>query len=153
MSEQMTVDQVLEMALKLEIQSEKMYRQAAAQVETPGGRVLLEELAEEEVRHRQMLEGVQATGDHKRIGAGPAPADLRVADFLTDPNLGPESTTQDILLFAIKREAGAVRLYSRMLGMYADTAAVPVLDRLVLEEKLHKERLEKEYDEFVNRDN
>lgn len=153
MTTAMTIDKVLDTAIRLEIQSERMYRDAAETIDTPGGRALLEELAEEEVRHRDMLEGVKASGDHGRIAAGPAPSDLRVTDYLQDPPLGPDSTTQDILLFAIKREQNAVELYTRMTQLYKGTTAVTVLQRLVLEEKLHKERLEREYDETVLREN
>lgn len=149
MTTAMTIDKVLESAIRLEVQSERMYRDAAESIRTPGGRALLEELAEEEVRHRDMLEGVRSSGDHGRIGAGAAPLDLRIAEFLREPPLRADSTTQDILLFAIKREQNAVDLYTRMAALYAGTSAVPVLQRLVLEEKHHKERLEREYEETI----
>jgi rubrerythrin len=153
MAETHTIDKVLDTALRLEIQSERVYRQAAQTIATPGGRALLEELADEELRHKAMLEGVQASGDHRRIGAGPAPSDLRVADLLSEPPLTAESTTQDILLFAIKREQAAVELYTRLAQIYAGTEAVPVIERLVREEKLHRERLEREYEETVLKEN
>jgi len=148
MAEQ-TIQKVLETALRLEIQSERVYRQASQTIETPGGRALLAELADEELRHQALVEGVLASGDHVRIGAGPAPADLRVADLLTDPPLTAESNTQDILLFAIKREQAAVELYTRLAQIYAGTSAIPVIERLVREEKHHRERLEREYDETI----
>jgi rubrerythrin len=149
----MTIEKVLELAIRLEVESERMYRDAARATETPGARALLTELAEEEVLHRQMLEGVRTSGDQERIGAGPAPADLRTADYLVDPPVTAESTTQDLLLFAIKREQSATDLYARMTQIYAGTTAVPVLERLVLEETQHKVRLEREYDEYVQNNN
>ncbi len=148
-----TVEAVLDTAIRLETRSEQIYRQAAEIVSVPGAKTLLRELAEEEVRHKELLEGVKASGDHQRIGHGDAPTDMKLSDYLKEIPLTNESTIEDIFVFAMKREQQAVDLYTRMLDIYAGTDATPILKRLVLEEQGHKERLEKEYDDIIIHDN
>lgn len=148
-----TVNDILETGIRLETRSEEIYRGASQRVTVPGAKALLAELAEEEVRHRRLLEGVRDSGEYDRVGAGPAPADFHVSDYLDEGSLEADAPLQDILLFAIRREQQAIELYSRMSDIYAGTNAVPLLQRLVREEQGHKERLEREYDEFVLHDN
>lgn len=148
-----TVEAVLETAIRLEERSEEIYRKAAASATAPGARILLQELAEQEVGHRKLLLEVRDTGDHQRLGTTPAPDDLRLADYMADVPLMDASRTEAIIIFAMKREAQAIDLYTRMLEVYRGTSVAAVLQRLLREEQQHKARLEAEYESFYLREN
>ena len=76
-----------------------------------------------------------------------------MSNYLVDVSIDPDSSYQDILIFAIKNEASAVGLYTDLCAQAADDGAKALFSQIAEEEKLHKLRLETEYDEFVLADN
>jgi len=77
-------------------------------------------------------------------------ADLKIADYLVDVTLTPESTYQDILLFAAKREKAAFNLYTDLAHAYSSVPDVKkIFEVLAQEEATHKLKLEREYDDNV----
>jgi rubrerythrin len=60
---------------------------------------------------------------------------------------------QDILRFAIAEEADAFNFYSSLAKYTKDDNLINLLNRLAGEEKRHKQRLERIYDDMFQPDN
>jgi rubrerythrin len=62
-------------------------------------------------------------------------------------DIGPDSTPQNVMMFAMKKEQEAYNMYQMLLGNYEETEIEDIFSRLSQEEMHHKEILEREYEE------
>jgi rubrerythrin len=116
-------------------------------VKDPGAKALLEDLANQEVSHRNILETALKGGKIDRIGGKKEPKDLHLSDYMVTEDIGPDSTPQEVILFAIKKEQEAYSIYHMLLGNYEGTELEELFSRLAKEELRHKDVLEREYEE------
>ncbi len=114
----------------------------------PGAKALMKELAEEELRHSQLLKNLKEKGLWKPGWYQEKVPNLMISEYLTGGETLGGAGLQDTLIFAVKREQQAVDFYSRMMGIMRDQAAKRLCERLVHEELKHKLRLEMFYDDF-----
>jgi rubrerythrin len=142
-----TIDAVLEFAIGKEEEAAQMYRDLADKVRRPGMRETLLEFVREEENHRTRLQRIR-TGEQPAVSAERV-QDLRIADYLVDAQASPAMTYPEALLFAMKAEKAAFRLYSDL----AVSATVPQIAEtfrvLAQEEAKHKLRFELEYEDQV----
>jgi rubrerythrin len=114
----------------------------------------LQEMAQEERKHRAKLEDV-LTGNVRwairRSKAEPV-TDLRLSDHLISGTLDPNADYQDVLLFAAHREKTAHEFYKAMAEMVEDKLTQNLFEMLATEELRHKYVLEKTYEEVVYKD-
>jgi rubrerythrin len=144
-------DEIMVFAIEKEQEAADLYRDLSAKSESSGVREMFQELAKQEEGHKARLESLSRDG-FPGGGAGAVP-DLKISDYLVDIAIGPESSYQDVLIFAMKREEASVALYTRLSGDATDQSAKSLFLSLAAEEKKHKLRLETEYDENVLKDN
>ena len=145
---------ILRTAIRREEDSYALYTQTAEMVESPSGKELLRDLARQEALHREKLEQLLQTGSidlepttQKRI------LDLKITDYLIEPQLEIGSDFQDILIFAAKREKAACDLY-QVMGQVTDDGQIRSLFEFLANQELdHKQRLETFYDDIVLREN
>ena len=78
-----------------------------------GAKELLAELAEEEEKHRKLLEPV-SVGKMFQVKLDPIP-DLRISDYLIDVECQPDSSYADILRLVMKNEEHSVKLYNDLM--------------------------------------
>ena len=146
-----TFDQIIKFAIENEIAAAKLYHDLAAQTNRSGTREMFTELAKQEEGHRNKLEKHGCEG---LPGGGTVEVpDLKIGDYLVDVDIKPDSSYQDVLIFAMKKEDSAVQLYNDLAGHSADAGVKELFVSLANEEKKHKLRLETEYDEHVLQDN
>jgi rubrerythrin len=149
-----SIEAALAVAVEKEEQARSFYARWAAEVADPGAAALLMELSAEESRHKERLERAaplarQAPGRTTAI----APLDTTPADSLVERDPGPEATTQDVLITAIKREVRARALYVQMAQWVGDPDLRALLSALANDEAGHRARLERIYDTIVLTDN
>ncbi len=145
------IDKVLQRAIVLEEESASMYRAAAAAVKNAPIRARLEEMAQQEDRHKQKLEDVMAGNIRwaiRRAKAEPVP-DLRLSDHLEAKPLDANADYQAALLVAARREKAAHDFYVAMAEMVEDQLIKDVFQMLASEELRHKYEVEKTYEEIV----
>ncbi len=142
-----TIDEVLDFAIQREEDAAKLYASLAAKVNRPGMKEAFLEFAAEEGRHKARL---------MKVKAGELPAvsrervqDLKITETLVQPELSSNMTYQEALLFAMKSEKVAYKLYMDLATMTAGSAFAEVFHSLALEEAKHKLRFEVEYDDHV----
>lgn len=145
----------LEAAVKIEEQSYTLYTMAQEKVDYPSSKDFLEELAQEELKHKEKLlaiienkKKISELGSHQR-----KIQDLKLVDWMKDITLSKDADYQKILIYAAKREKVTYDYYNSLALGLADTKVGELISKLAQEELKHKNGLEREYDEYVLKEN
>ena len=123
------------------------YADMMASAETPGLKELFRELRDEEREHKRLLEGLEPVG--AAFVEPAAVEDLGITDGLQAEPPHPEMSFQDALIFAARKEERAARLYAELAARAGRTEDRRLFELLAVQEKLHKLKLETEYDKRV----
>lgn len=142
-----SLNAILIFAIRREHDARELYVMFRDMVKDPGAKTLLEDLANQELGHRNLLENALKGENIERIGGKKEIKDLHLGDYMVSEDIGPESSPQDVMLFAIKKEQEAYNIYHMLLGNYEGTELEELFARLAQEELRHKETLEREYEE------
>lgn len=141
-----SAEHILDFAIAREEEAAEGYRQLAQQSEHAELRRLFEEFAQEEVVHREKLMLVKTqklllpSQDHL--------FDLRVKDYTAEGIPGHEGDYQQALLFAIRKEKAARKLY-RDLAECTDNEQLHTLFLALSEEEgKHQQQFERYYDTY-----
>jgi rubrerythrin len=141
------ITSVLEFAIAKEQEAAELYRGLADTVRRPGMRETFLEFAREEDGHRARLERMKR-GDLPPV-TGDRVQDLRIADYLVDAEVSPSMTYPEALLFAMKAEKAAFRLYEDLAASASSPQVAEIFRSLAQEEAKHKLRFELEYEDQV----
>jgi rubrerythrin len=142
-----SLNDVLTFAIRKEHDSRELYLMFRDMVKDPGAKALLEDLANQELGHQRLLENALKGGNVGGIGGKKEIKDLRLGDYMVTEDIGPDSSPQEVMLFAIKKEQEAYNIYHMLLSNYEGTELEELFSRLIREEQQHKETLEREYEE------
>ena len=142
-----TLEQVIEFAIQREEDAIKAYGDMMEMAETPGLKTLLAELQSEERNHKKLLqelseENVESLKVEDVI-------DLKISDYLVEESPGADMNFQDLLILAAKKEQKAAELYSSLAEKAKEQEIKKLFEFLVMQEKSHKLKLEKEYEVHV----
>jgi rubrerythrin len=149
--EHMTVEGIIHRAIRFEENAYDFYTGASQMVKLPHVKDMLNELAGEEVKHKEKLEGLLA-GDTEQIVAAKQRQqiqDLKLADYLLAPPLDEDATIQDVLMTAMQREKNSHEFYNLMAGIAASESAKELFQFLAQEELGHKNKVEVLYDDII----
>jgi len=141
----MDKSEVLSLAIEREIAAQQIYETAADRIQEPAGKVLLTELAGQEAEHRAMLESVPP--DQAEQFQPDETQDRQIGEYLEPTPLAPDSSLQDVLIYAIKREDDARHFYQTMAKMVEGGDLRELLQKLATMETSHKARLEEFYED------
>ena len=147
MSDELT--ELLDEAMYKEIASQAFYIAGQNKAQDPSAKVLMKELAEEELKHLQWLKNLKERGLGKRDWHQEKVPNLMISEYLTGGETLEGAGLQDTLIFAIKREQQAVEFYSKMMGVMRDETAKHLCEKLVHEELKHRLRLEIFYEDLL----
>jgi rubrerythrin len=138
---------VLHFAIRKEQDARDLYLMFREMVKDPGAKILLQELADQELGHRNMLEKALEEGKVEGIVGKKPVKDLHLSDVFVAEPLGPQSSPQEVMIFAMKNESASYNLYRTMADNYSGTPLEPTFSQLAQEELHHKETLERQYEE------
>lgn len=146
------IDAVLDHAIAMEQAAADLYLQLAERTKAETMREVFRAFAQEERGHKAKLEAVK---QGKRLSLGPVATvpDLKIADYASDVALSDDPSYADILIFAMKQEKQAFRLYSDLAEQAHDAQIRELFLGLAQEEAKHKLRFEIEYDRHVLTEN
>jgi rubrerythrin len=145
-----TLDDILKFAVSKEEEAARTYADLAKTAKGGAGKMFQEFSKQEEGHKAKILKIEKSSLPAKPVKAIP---DLKISDYLAEVAVGPESTYQDILVFAMKREEASTALYTDLAKVATTEATRSLFLLLAEEEKKHKLRIEKEYDENVLKEN
>lgn len=143
---------LLDTAIYKEIAAQAFYIAGQSKTQDPGAKVLMRELAEEELKHSQWLKSLKEKDLEKHNWHQEKVPNLMVSEYLTSIDTIEGVGLQDTFVLAMKREQQAVEFYSKMMGIMRDETAKHLCERLVHEELKHKLRLEMFYDDLFYRE-
>ena len=150
---------ILENAIKIEEESYALYTKAQGMAKLPSSKALLRELADAELNHKEKLIAIKE-GSASVYWAGVSELgsetgeieDLKIADYLQDTTLSEDADYPAILIYAAKREKMTYEHYRSLAeGPFARyfPQAGELFSKLAEEELIHKNKIEREYDERV----
>jgi len=142
-----TLKDALLFAMDKEKKANELYLLFRGKVRDDAARALLQELADQEMGHWKMIREALDSGSVEGIGAKAKGRDIQVSDYMVEIELTPDSSPQDIMVFAMQMEKKAMEFYAGLLDRYRGTDLEALFTRLAREEMRHKEILEKEYEE------
>ncbi len=145
-----TPRQILNRAIGKEVEAKTMYEIYAGKVEDKQSKGLLKELAQEELGHKQALEKIDP--DDAGTFKTPKISRSELSGVSDRPQISKEATMQEVLKYAIAEEVDAFDFYSS-LTKHAGESLQNLLNRLASEEKKHKQRLERLYDDMFQPEN
>ena len=146
-----TPQQLLNRAIGKEEQARMMYEIYADKVEDRQGKELLRELAQEELGHKLALEKIDA--DKPGTFNAPEISSGEFGEFFDRPEISKEAGMQEVLTYAIAEEADAFNFYNSMTKYASDENLLNLLNKLASEEKKHKQKLERMYDDMFQPEN
>jgi len=133
----------LTFAIEGEKEAEAFYKEWAAKAKDPAVKGLFSELAGVEHGHVEMLSRI--TPDEIVSSQEPTVGSIDLSDLLIPIEATPKMNIQEAMILAMKREEGAVKLYTRLAELNGEARAL--FEGLAKEEQRHKLQLEKEYDD------
>jgi rubrerythrin len=142
-----TFEQVIEFAIQREEEAFKAYGDMVEMAETPGLKTLLAELQDEERNHKKLLQDL--TDEKIESLKVKDVIDLKISDYLVEEQPSADMNFQDLLILAAKKEQMAVELYSSLAEQSEQEDIKKLFEFLVMQEKSHKLKLEKEYETRV----
>jgi rubrerythrin len=148
----MTVEEILSGAIQGEVEAYELYANAAEMVRADHIKEVLRDLAQEELGHKVALERMlddpgQLDWQVRELQAAPI-EDYKIGDHLLARPLGPDSTFQDVCIFASKKEQQSYELYR---GLAAQSAGEVrgLLEAMAKDELRHKNLVEGWYEEVI----
>lgn len=146
-----TVEMVLNRALLIEKQSYDLYVWARDKVSTHEAKALLNDLAEEELRHKEKISDVLKNREKiPEIGSDLKEVEnLKIVDWLKESTLSDDVTYQEILIYSGKREKETYEFYLNLSERFRESDLGKLFSRLAEEEMKHKNRIEREYEKYI----
>jgi rubrerythrin len=134
---------IINNAISKEVEAYTFYRTVSDKVKDPAMKKTFNELAGEETKHRELLQGLLTRGV-KSMKFDEA-KDYKVGDSIKTPALSPTMKPVDGLVVAIKRELEAMQLYTGLAQASKDAEQKKMFTDLAMMERGHKARLEDIY--------
>jgi rubrerythrin len=131
---------IISTAIDREVEAYTFYRSVADKVKDKALKTLFAELAGEEKKHREFLQGM-LTKDVSKMKFD-ASHDYKVADTLPSPALTMEMKPIEGIVVAIKKELEAMQMYSQLATLATDTETQLLFSQLANMERSHKARLD-----------
>ena len=139
--------ETINFAVIKEKEAVEFYHQCSQVTTRPGMKKAFLEMAEEEKKHVHMLENFKPELIEK-IKLSKI-TDLKISDYLVDMKFNPNMSYQNVLILAMKREEASIQLYSALTQKHTDPTLTKLFQILTQEELRHKNRLQREYDDFI----
>ena len=147
------LSEIMDMAIQFETDASEFYATAADIAKDAAAKTMLKEFAAIELKHKQKLESFDLSDVAHEHHIVAKTHDLHVSDYLVDKEITPDSTSQDIMVHAMKREQKSYEFYARMLKSVTSEEVRNLFEELAEEELEHKEKIEVEYDDIVYKEN
>ena len=146
-----SLDAIIEFAIERERESAELFQNLSKEEKSRGESQMLAGFAEQEHRHRELLETFKAKGIAKSMEEYKFKwvTDLKRSDYVEDFDYRKGMPYKDLLILAMKREEKELALYNQFLD-HSDTEESKKLFKLLCQEEAqHKLALETIFDDYV----
>lgn len=136
-------DQIIQSAISSEMESYEFYLDVYRKIDNPEIKKIFKNLAEEELEHRDILQGFL---DNHTFPELATPLEWPSLDGPPAPLLSTLMKPLDAITLAIHKEAEAQRDYMHMAALSQDLRQKRIFEKLARMEQNHKDRLQDIYD-------
>lgn len=152
---EITIKEALENAKEKEKLAYDFYKKLGKIVSDLGAKSIIKELAEEEVRHKELLEKAIETGKISDIGMNTKCyyTDLGISKIVLPEVITEDLSVQDILRIAMKHEDNSRLFYEKMAKQFEGEEAEELFRNLAVEESCHRNNIQEIYDDIVLSEN
>jgi len=127
---------------------------AQRKVNYSSSKKFLQELAQEELKHKEKLLAIMENKEKlSELGTHAKVQDLKIVDTMKATTLSEDADYQRILVYAAKREKATHDYYNSLAQGLEGTEVGKLFSKLAQEELTHKNRLEREYDDYILKEN
>ena len=133
---------VIAMAVDNEIEAYDFYTAAGEKVKDANLKSIFKELAEEEKKHRNFLQGLLTQVKPMHFAEA---QDYKIAESVDKPKLSISMKPADAIALAMKQEEEAMHMYAELAKCSADKEQKEMFESLSRMEKGHKVKLEGMY--------
>ncbi len=137
-----TVADILDMAIQREVAAYDFYMDIHHKVQDESVRETIKFIAGEEIKHKRFLVGYRDGNYGSKSLRMADVVDYKIAEYLEEPEIENDSSSQDVYLIASHREARSHLFYTELAGMHADSELKDMLLKMANEELKHKEKME-----------
>jgi rubrerythrin len=131
---------ILDMAIQAEIEANLFYHQVAEKVKDDYLHKMFLRFAQEELKHRTILEGFR---DNEEAALSFARVqDFQVSETVDEPTLSIDMKPADAIALAMKKEQAAMQQYTRLAKAGSDAEQTKIFLELAEMERDHKVKLE-----------
>lgn len=134
---------IIHFAIDNEVESYEFYRDAALLVKGPILKETFEDLAHEELTHKEFLKEFLNSG-LKEITLDEF-SDYKIADTIDKPKLSVDMDFKDAISLAVIREQEAMDMYKELADMVLEEEEKQLFFDLMTMEQMHKAKLEDIY--------
>ncbi|MBP1726343.1 MAG: rubrerythrin [Deltaproteobacteria bacterium] len=142
-----TREGAIERAIEMEQDSFRVYRKAYDLVEDRRAKKLVKEFALEELEHKYTLEKAfleeEVALHDAGMDQGPS---MQLTLLLQKKPIGPDSTAQDVMIYAMHEEKRSVDFYGKMAQQCGAAPMASMFNRLAKDESKHLAGLEELYE-------
>lgn len=135
--------EILKMAISNEIEAYDFYNGVSGKVKDASLKSIFSELAQEEKKHRQILEGYFNNPSKPLVFK--ETADYKVSESVELPELTMDMQPSSAIALAMKKEEEAKNLYEKLAIASKDDDQAKTFNELANMEKEHKSKLEDVY--------
>jgi rubrerythrin len=135
---------IITFAITNEIEAYEFYKGVSDKVKDAGMKKIFAELADEEAKHRKMLEGFTSGARQMHFDES---KDYKVSQSIDKPKLSLSMKPVDAIALAVKNEEEAMDMYTKMASCSTDAEQKKLFQSLANMEQGHKVKLE---DTFTN---
>jgi rubrerythrin len=137
-----TFAEIIDMAIQREVVAYDFYMDIYHKVQDESVRDAVEFIAKEEIKHKEFLVGYRAGNFGSDALRMADVVDYKIAEYLEEPEIAEESSSQEVYLIASHREAKSHLFYKELAGMHTDSELKTMLLKMANEELKHKEKME-----------
>jgi rubrerythrin len=149
MVQQYTLKKILEEAIKKEELSQSLYIGLRQRVKNQNTRDAFQFLAEQEAKHRSLLEDyLQGKIKEGALSEGLV-VDYKIAEHLEQPEISPTMDIKDVFLLAANKEKSTHQLYICLSEIHPAGHVKHLLEELAAQELEHKTLIETLYTEVA----
>jgi rubrerythrin len=141
------IEEIINFAIDKEREAIAFYEDLAGKTEDPVMKDAILSIADEERKHEKLL--MNLTPKKLQFVRDTGQPDLKLSNYLVETPFSKDSSYQELLIIAMKREEKAHALYQDLEKRAQDEATRKLFTFLKGEELKHKARFEKEYEEKV----
>jgi rubrerythrin len=137
-----TIADVIDLAIQREDEAYDFYMDIHGKVQDAGVKDTVEFIAGEEKKHKAFLVAYRE-GNYGPDALRMADVvEYRVAEYLDEPEISKDASSEDVYLIAAHRESRSHQFYAELANMHADSELKSMLLKMANEELKHKEKME-----------